>query len=67
MQQSKLFSSQDIQQSLHEIRDITRAEEVGVGIKTVLSAIETAKKDPDMASRFAGVMSRAIAERGSLS
>ena len=69
MQQSKLFSSQDIQQAIHEIRDITGSdgsrEEVGVGIKTVLSAIETARKDPDMASRFAGVMSRAIAERHS--
>ncbi len=63
MQQSKLFSAQDIQQAIHEIRDITRSEEIGVGIKTVLSAIETARKDPDMASRFAGVMSRAIAER----
>lgn len=64
MQQSRLFSAQDIQQAIDEIRDITRSEEVGVGIKTILSAIETAKKDPDMASRFAGVMSRAIAERG---
>ena len=63
MQQSKLFSPQDIQSAIHEIRDITRSDEVGVGIKTVLSAIETAREDPDMASRFAGVMSRAIAER----
>ena len=64
MQQSKLFSQQDTQQSINEIREIAGSE-VGVGIKKVLSAIETAKQDKDMANRFASVMSRAIAERHS--
>lgn len=63
MTESKAFSSSDIQRSIAEIRDITRSEDVGVGIKRILLAIETAKQDRDMAARFAGVMSRAIAER----
>lgn len=63
MRESNAFSEQDIQRSIGEIRDITRQEEVGVGIKRILLAIETAKQDSDMAARFAGVMSRAVAER----
>jgi vesicle-fusing ATPase len=63
MHESGEFSPQDIQRSLQEIRDITQSEEVGVGIKRILLGIETAKQDADMASRFAGVISRAIAER----
>jgi vesicle-fusing ATPase len=63
MQESGAFSGDDIQRSLEEIRDITRSEEVGVGIKRILLGIETAKQDADMASRFSGVISRAVAER----
>jgi vesicle-fusing ATPase len=63
MQESGAFSPQDIQRSLEEIRDITQIEEVGVGIKRILLGIETAKQDADMASRFSGVISRAVAER----
>ena len=63
MQESGAFSPQDIHRSLEEIRDITQSEEVGVGIKRILLGIETAKQDADMASRFSGVISRAVAER----
>lgn len=63
MQETGVFSSEDMQRSLQEIVDITQSEEVGVGIKKILLGIETAKQDADMASRFAGVISRAIAER----
>ncbi|ERF76400.1 Vesicular-fusion protein sec18 [Endocarpon pusillum Z07020] len=63
MQKSGAFSPQDIQRSLEEIRDITQSQEVGVGIKRILLGIETAKQDADMASRFSGVISRAVAER----
>ena len=63
MQESGAFSPQDIQRSLEEIRDITQSQEVGVGIKRILLGIETAKQDADMASRFSGVISRAVAER----
>ncbi|KAL2437111.1 Vesicular-fusion protein sec18 [Exophiala dermatitidis] len=64
MKESKAFSPQDISRAISEIKDITRSEEVGVGIKHVLQAIETAKLDTDLVSRFANTMSRAIAERG---
>ena len=62
MNASKAFPPRDSQRAIEEIRDITRSEEVGVGIKKVLLGIETAKQDADMATRFAGVMARAIAE-----
>ncbi|KAL9108308.1 MAG: hypothetical protein Q9227_006906 [Pyrenula ochraceoflavens] len=64
MEESRAFSPDDIRRGLGEIREMTRSEEVGVGVKKVLLAIETAKQDSDMASRFAGVIARAVAERG---
>ncbi|KAJ9633027.1 transport between ER and Golgi ATPase protein [Knufia peltigerae] len=64
MKDTKVFGSEDATKAITEIKDITRSEEVGVGIKHVLQAIETAKHDSDLVSRFAGTMSRAIAERG---
>jgi vesicle-fusing ATPase len=63
MQESGAFSGDDIQRSIEEIRDITRSDVVDVGIKRILLGIETAKQDADMASRFSGVISRAVAER----
>ena len=63
MRESKAFSAQDVQRAISEIRDITRRDELGVGIKKILLAIETARQDSDMAARFAGVISRAVAER----
>jgi len=63
MRESKAFSPQDAQRALHEIRDIAGSEEVGVGIKKILLGIETAKQDANMGTRFASVISKAIAER----
>lgn len=63
MKESKAFAGDDVRNAIEEIRDITRSEEVGVGIKKVLLGIETAKQDANMASRFASVIARAIAER----
>ncbi|KAK5098581.1 transport between ER and Golgi ATPase protein [Exophiala xenobiotica] len=63
MKESKAFAGDDVKHAIEEIRDITRSEEVGVGIKKVLLGIETAKQDVNMASRFASVIARAIAER----
>jgi len=63
MKESKAFAGDDVKHAIEEIRDITRSEEVGVGIKKVLLGIETAKQDVNMASRFASVVARAIAER----
>jgi len=63
MKESKAFEGDDVRQAIAEIRDITRSDEVGVGIKKVQLGIETAKQDVNMASRFASVIARAIAER----
>ena len=63
MQESKAFSNEDIGRALHEIKDITGSEDIGVGIKKILLAIETAKQDSDMAIRFASIIQRAINER----
>jgi vesicle-fusing ATPase len=64
MQESKAFSPNDTQMALKEIKDITRSEEIGVGIKKILLGIETAKQDSrSMGTRFAAVISKAVAER----
>lgn len=63
MNESQAFTPQEVQDAIREIQEITGAQDVGVGIKRVLLAIETAKQDVDKASRFAGVLGRAIAER----
>ncbi|KPI34791.1 Vesicular-fusion protein sec18 [Cyphellophora attinorum] len=63
MRESRVFSGAEIESAIREIQEITGARDVGVGIKRVLLAIETAKQDADKASRFAGVMGRAISQR----
>lgn len=64
MQQSQAFSPADSQTALSEIRELTRSEEIGVGIKRILLGIETAKQDErNMGVRFAGVISKAVQER----
>ncbi|TKA71986.1 hypothetical protein B0A49_07370 [Cryomyces minteri] len=64
LRQSGAFSDQDIARSMNEIQEITGSAEVGVGIKKILTGIETAKQDDDLPGRFARVMSQAIAARG---
>ncbi|ETI25498.1 hypothetical protein G647_02271 [Cladophialophora carrionii CBS 160.54] len=64
MNESKTFQAGEVAKAIAEIKDITRSDEVGVGVKHVLQAIETAKFDADRVSRFAGTLSRSIAERG---
>ncbi|KAF1984364.1 vesicle-fusing ATPase [Aulographum hederae CBS 113979] len=59
------FSDDDMQRAIGEIQQITGSTDVGVGIKKILTAIETAKQDEnDMPGRFARVMSQAIESRG---
>ncbi|KAK4991409.1 transport between ER and Golgi ATPase protein [Elasticomyces elasticus] len=65
MKQSNAFAETDIQRSISEIQQTTGRSEIGVGIQTILTGIQTAKQDSDRAGRFAEVMSEAIAE-GSL-
>lgn len=66
LQNSGAFSDRDQQRAIGEIQEITGSAEVGVGIKKLLTAIQTAKEDQDVPGRFARVMSQAIAaNRGS--
>jgi vesicle-fusing ATPase len=66
LQHSGAFSDQDQQRAIGEIQEITGGVEVGVGIKKILTAIQTAKEDQDVPGRFARVMSQSIAtNRGS--
>ncbi|KAJ4341187.1 transport between ER and Golgi ATPase protein [Didymella glomerata] len=66
LQASGAFSDRDQQRAISEIQEITGSTEIGVGIKKILTGIETAKQDQDVPGRFARVMSRAIAaNRGS--
>ncbi|KAL1646388.1 transport between ER and Golgi ATPase protein [Diplodia intermedia] len=65
LEESRAFPSSDqVKSAIDEIQATTGGSEVGVGIKKILTGIETAKQDPqDMAGRFAAVMSQAIAAR----
>lgn len=60
LQHSGAFSDRDLQRAIGEIQEITGSAEVGVGIKKILTGIETAKQDQDLPGRFARVMSRQI-------
>ncbi|KAH6643749.1 P-loop containing nucleoside triphosphate hydrolase protein [Boeremia exigua] len=61
LQESGAFSDRDQQRAISEIQEITGSTDIGVGIKKILTGIETAKQDQDVPGRFARVMSRAIA------
>ncbi|KAL1627263.1 transport between ER and Golgi ATPase protein [Neofusicoccum ribis] len=65
LEESRAFSdSNQVKSAIDEIQASTGSAEVGVGIKKILTGIETAKQDPqDMAGRFAAVMAQAIAQR----
>ena len=63
LHQSGAFHGQDIERALREIQSNTGSDQIGVGIKKILLGIETAKKDTDMVSRFAGVITNAIQSR----
>lgn len=57
LKESRVF--QDPGLALAELKRITGSENVGVGIKKVLSGIETAKQDSEREERFANVIARA--------
>lgn len=62
MQKSGVFSEQDVERVVREIEDTTGGKRIGVGVAGVLTGIQTARQDRDVAGRFAEVMSEAIAE-----
>lgn len=60
LQQSQAF--RDPSRAVQELRDLTRSDDVGVGIKKILLGIETAKQDQDREGRFAQTIARAVAQ-----
>lgn len=63
MEQSGAFT--DPRRAIQELRELTRSDTVGVGIKTILSGIDTAKQDPeDREGRFAQTIAREVADMG---
>ena len=63
LRESRAFTEQDHARAIREIQELTRNEEVGVGVKKILLGIETARQDEDMPGRFASVIARAVSER----
>ncbi|KAL8659402.1 MAG: hypothetical protein Q9226_000429 [Calogaya cf. arnoldii] len=63
LEQSGVFRNP--QRAIDELKELSRGENVNVGIKKILLGIETAKQDRDMESRFANVIARARAQMGS--
>ncbi len=61
LRETGAFSDRDQQRAISEIQEIVGSAEIGVGIKKILTGVETAKQDQDVPGRFARVMSRAIA------
>lgn len=66
MRKSDAFSGDDSRLAIQEIQQTTGSQDVRVGVKKVLEAIETAKQDENLASGFANAIASAIAERPSL-
>ncbi|KAL9577490.1 MAG: hypothetical protein Q9212_006328 [Teloschistes hypoglaucus] len=62
MQQSGAFA--DPGRAIDELKQLSRGDNVNVGIKKILLGIETAKQDEDMEARFANVIARARAQMG---
>lgn len=63
LKHSKAFSDIGRADTIKEIEQITGSEEIGVGIKKILTGIETAQQDQDMPGRFARVIAQAIGAR----
>lgn len=61
LQHSGAFLEPDLGRAIGEIQEITGGTEIGVGIKTILTAVETAEQDQDPAGRFARVLSKDMA------
>lgn len=62
MEHSAAF--QNIPNAIQELQELTRRDNVGVGIKKILLGIETAKQDRDRENRFAQTIARAVAQMG---
>jgi vesicle-fusing ATPase len=64
MEESGAFpNSQDIERVINELHQVTGRQEIGVGIRQILTIIQTACQDErDRAGRFAELMADAMAD-----
>ncbi|KAL9126981.1 MAG: hypothetical protein Q9217_004063 [Psora testacea] len=62
LEQSGMF--QNPTGAIQELRELTRSDSVGVGIKPILLGIDTAKQDQDHEGRFAQTIASVKAEEG---
>ena len=63
MNESRLFTQEDVTKTLTEVKEVTGSADVGVGIKKILFAIMTAKQDSDVAGRLASMLCKQINQR----
>jgi vesicle-fusing ATPase len=61
LKETNAFSDSDRHRALREIEG-QASQSVGVGIKRILTAVETARQDTEVAARFSELMARAIGE-----
>ncbi|KAI9815624.1 MAG: transport between ER and Golgi ATPase protein [Thelocarpon impressellum] len=66
LHESRAFAERDNERAIDELRQYTRSDEIGVGVKKILLGIETARQDDDMPGRFASVVARAVVDKGRL-
>ena len=58
----QIFEDETRRAVLDELETITRSRDVKVGIKKILTILETSRQDEDVARRFVDLMSNSIAE-----
>lgn len=56
------FSDKERHHVISEIESITASKDVKVGIKKILSILETSRQDEDVSTRFVDLLSNSIAE-----
>ena len=59
------FDDQTRHSVLQELESITNSTEVKVGIKKILSILETSRQDEDVARRFVDLMANSVADSAS--
>jgi vesicle-fusing ATPase len=62
LKEVKIFDDQIRLGVLAELEGITRTKDVKVGIKKILTVLETSRQDEDVPRRFVDLMSNSIAE-----
>jgi vesicle-fusing ATPase len=62
LKEVKIFEDQTRRGVLAELEGITRTKDVKVGIKKILTVLETSRQDEDVPRRFMDLMSNGIAE-----